>query len=137
MSMNLRHAAALALVGWYLIFPPVDPAWIDPTDARFRQDQLNRNARLHEWWIADWRCNPQQKTQSSMHEWWIADWRFNTSNTTEIPICDVFRTSDECKAAIPYMRLRPKDDWKGKARCINSDDARLKGWPLKFVGEPE
>jgi len=22
--MNLRHAAALALVGWYLMFPPVD-----------------------------------------------------------------------------------------------------------------
>jgi hypothetical protein len=138
--MKPRHAAALALVGWYLMMPPVDPAWIDPTDARFKQDQLNWNAPLYQWWIADWRCNPKEKTPSSMHEWWIADWRFNTPaenfNTT-IDTCDVFHTSDECNAAIPNMRLRPKDDWKGKAQCINSDDARLKGYPLKFVGEPE
>jgi len=137
--MKSRHAAALALVGWYLVFPPVDPSWIDPTDARFKQERLNWNAPLHEWWIADWRCDAQEKAQSSGHEWWVADWRFNTSraNTTTIAICDVFRSADECKAAIPSMRLRPKDDWNGKARCINSDDARLHGRPLKFVGEPE
>jgi hypothetical protein len=131
--MKRCHAAALALVGWYLIFPPVNEVSIDPTDARFKENQLNWNAPLHEWWIADWRCNPQAKTQTSGHEWWIADWRFNTSSS----ICDTFGTLDECKAAIPNMRLRPKDDWKGKAQCINSDDARLKDLPLKFVGEPE
>jgi hypothetical protein len=24
MSMNLRHAAALAIVGWYLMIPPIE-----------------------------------------------------------------------------------------------------------------
>jgi len=138
--MKPRHAAALVLLGWYIIFPPVDPAWIDPSDARFKEDQVNRNAPLHEWWIADWRCNPQEKRPSSTHQWWIADWRLETPaeifNTT-IDTRDVFRTADECNAAIPNMRLRPKDDWRGKAKCINSDDARLKGYPLKSVGEPE
>jgi hypothetical protein len=39
--MNLRHAAALALVGWYLMIPPLvgDPFYIDHT------------ARLSEWKI--------------------------------------------------------------------------------------
>jgi hypothetical protein len=39
--MNLRHAAALALVGWYLITPPFvgDPFYVDHT------------ARLSEWKI--------------------------------------------------------------------------------------
>jgi hypothetical protein len=31
--VNLRHAAALALVGWYLMYPPVTPAGKSLTDA--------------------------------------------------------------------------------------------------------
>jgi hypothetical protein len=37
--MNLRHAAALALVGWYLIVPPV------ASDGR-----VDASARLWKWW---------------------------------------------------------------------------------------
>ena len=138
--MKPRHAAALALVGWYLIFPPVKPAWIDPTDSRFKPDQLDSKAPVHEWWIADWACNLQERTagpQIIRHQWWVADWRVHVSSTTSIEICDVFRTSDECRAAISSMKLRQGDDWTGKAQCINSEDQRLNGYPLKFVGEPE
>jgi hypothetical protein len=49
-----RHAAALALVGWYLMFPPIDP------NSRFRgsnptvtYQQLDMKAPLYNWWIAD------------------------------------------------------------------------------------
>jgi len=38
--MNLRHAAALALVGWYLMVPPLDSA---------NMTQVNAGALLSEW----------------------------------------------------------------------------------------
>jgi hypothetical protein len=37
--MNLRHAAALALVGWYLMVPPMDVT----------THKMNPDAPLHEW----------------------------------------------------------------------------------------
>jgi hypothetical protein len=49
--MKPRHAAALALVGWYLMFPPIDPASrFDPT---VTEQQPDLKAPLHTWWIAD------------------------------------------------------------------------------------
>ncbi len=36
--MNLRHAAALALVGWYLMYPPMD-----------RKGMPSKDAPLQEW----------------------------------------------------------------------------------------
>ena len=127
--MKTRHAAALALVGWYLMFPPVHPAMIFPSDQKFKQGSLNLKAPLHEWWIAEWRCNTSSNASS-----------------TEIPMCSVFRTSNECKAAIASMKLtnphtgvevKMRDDWKASAQCINADDAELKGWPLKSFWELE
>ena len=127
--MKPRHAAALALVGWYLMFPTVHPAFIFPSDPKFKQGSLDVKAPPHEWWIAEWRCNTASNASS-----------------TEIPMCDVFRTSDECKAAIARIKLtnpltgvevKMRDDWKGKAQCINTDDDQLKGWPLKEFWEVE
>jgi hypothetical protein len=40
MSMNLRHAAALALVGWYLMISPLDPA---------NMTQVDTGAPLSKW----------------------------------------------------------------------------------------
>jgi hypothetical protein len=52
--MKSRHAAALALVGWYLMFPPIDPKTrfrsFDPT---VTEQQPDLKAPLHTWWIAD------------------------------------------------------------------------------------
>jgi hypothetical protein len=94
--MTLRHAAALAFVVWYLMFPPIDPASrFDPTVAT---QQLDLKAPLHEWWIAD-----------------------------------TFSTSDQCKAALASMKLKPGDFWFGKDQCLSSDDPRLKGRHLNFV----
>jgi hypothetical protein len=49
--MTPRHAGALALVVWYLMFPPIDPSSrFDPT---VTTQQLDLKAPLHEWWIGD------------------------------------------------------------------------------------
>lgn len=40
--MTIRHAAALALVGWYLMLPPIDPRMTE---------QQAIDARLSEWKI--------------------------------------------------------------------------------------
>jgi len=94
--MKPRHAAALALVGWYLMFPPIDPeSRFDPTVS---EQQLDLKAPLHAWWIAD-----------------------------------TFDTSDQCKAAIASMNLKPRDFWYGKEQCVSSDDSKLKGKQLQFV----
>ena len=41
--MKLRHAAALALMGWYLMFPPPGPRSPDGTTS------LDYNAPISEW----------------------------------------------------------------------------------------
>jgi len=42
--MKFRHAAALALVGWYLMVPPQNAHWQEK-----RQPLYNSNAPLSEW----------------------------------------------------------------------------------------
>jgi len=49
--MKPHRAAAIALVSWYLMFPPIDPASrFDPT---VTEQQPDLKAALHTWWIAD------------------------------------------------------------------------------------
>ena len=54
-SMNLRHAAALALVGWYLMMPPLNPSsgidslsvWLNPDAQVLRR--CDPEAPLSQW----------------------------------------------------------------------------------------
>jgi hypothetical protein len=123
---NPSPVPASSFPGWYLMFPPVHPPSIFPSDPKFKQGSLNLEAPLYEWWIAQWRCGKV--------------------SGTSIPMCSEFRTSNECKAAITSMKLtdpltgvevKMRDDWKGRAQCINADDAQLKGWALKWFYEVE
>jgi hypothetical protein len=96
--MKSCHTAALALVVWYLMFAPIDPASrFDPTVS---VQQLDVKAPLHTWWVAD-----------------------------------TFNTSDQRKAAIASMNLKPGDYWYGKYQCVSNDDPRVKGRQLNFVPE--
>ncbi|HYA35912.1 MAG TPA: hypothetical protein VEF03_09835, partial [Candidatus Binataceae bacterium] len=45
--MKLHHAAALALVGWYLITPPV------VFDAQSKSTQVDQNAPLSQWKVRE------------------------------------------------------------------------------------
>jgi len=96
--MKPRHAAALALVGWYLMTPPIDPA--SRFDPKFSVQQLDMKAPVYNWWIAD-----------------------------------TFNTSDDCKAAIASMNLKPGAYLYGKDQCVSADDLRLKGRQLNFIPE--
>jgi hypothetical protein len=60
----------------------------------------------------------QLDLKAPLYEWWIGD---------------KFDTSDQCKAALASMRMKPSAFWLGKILCVSSDDARLRGKPLKFV----
>ena len=51
--MKSRHAAALALFGWYLMFPPIDPASRRGWDPTVTEQQPDLKAPLHMWWIGD------------------------------------------------------------------------------------
>ena len=50
--MNLRHAAALALIGWYLIAPPVGSVTSRRNPATGFYDAYS-TAPLHMWQVAD------------------------------------------------------------------------------------
>jgi hypothetical protein len=52
MSMNLRHAAALALVGWYLLGPPL----LRGQDGKLH---VQKNAPLSYWEIMKFADTPQ------------------------------------------------------------------------------
>jgi hypothetical protein len=49
--MKFRHTALLALVGWYLMFPPIDPS--SRRDPSFTEQQPDLKAPLYMWSIAD------------------------------------------------------------------------------------
>ncbi len=49
--MNYRQVAALALVGWYLMIPPIDPA--SRFDHSVKTQQLDLKAPLNTWSVAD------------------------------------------------------------------------------------
>jgi hypothetical protein len=85
--MKPRHAAALALVGWYLIMPPQD----------------DEHYRLH----------------ASLSEW---------------QQIGAYESATECERQLAMDQLfAPRDQWNANqrkamdsARCISSDDPRLK-----------
>jgi hypothetical protein len=50
MSMNLRHAAALALVGWHLMCPPIcSSGWGNGKETSCTYGEYNYDAPLDRW----------------------------------------------------------------------------------------
>jgi len=103
MRMKLRHAAALALVGWYLMTPPPLlplPAKGDP--------QPDLRAPLSEWHRPNWVFATEHECLAKQAElrkiWW--------TNVTDIPP--------------EKITARQMTWWVKNAQCIASDDPRLK-----------
>ncbi len=99
--MNFYHAAALALVGWYLMVPPMKSL---------------KN------------IGPNDPPESSYTTAPLAHWE----------IADTFDSAEECKSGLrAFLRdaglaLRQRDpvwtfEQRWFARCIATDDPRLKG----------
>jgi hypothetical protein len=101
--MKPRHAAALALVGWYLMTPPPllpIPAKVEP--------QPDLHAPLSEWHRPNWLFASEQECLAKRTElrktWW--------TNVTDIPP--------------EKITARQMTWWVKNAQCIASDDPRLK-----------
>jgi len=96
--MKLHFAAALALVGWYLIVPPVR---VDSKGSP--EEQSDRSGFVYE-------------TDAPLSKW------FNEGNFDSAAACDQalsqFRHTPRATAADQIQELA--------ARCIASDDPRLK-----------
>jgi hypothetical protein len=95
--MNLRHAAALALVGWYLMYPPTTP----------RPDHRNlTDAPLAEW-----------KSGKS----------FDTAKECEAARLRVKKSAKELEdATVGDAVFHNLAENIASAQCIDSDDPRLK-----------
>src|SRR5216684_1321041 len=100
MSMNLRHAVALALVGWYLMTPPTESC--DGTGGHPCRESPLRN--------------------------WTTEKTFNSASA-----CNKARASNYEKFKA-YLGNEPRNTWweavlmqDFSAKCIASDDPRLKG----------
>jgi hypothetical protein len=97
MRQPLRHAAALTLVGWYLMLPPI---------ARLG-DHLRPNV------------------DAAISEWEDTD-SFDSASQCHDGINDLVRARQTSKFTVESER--PLAIWQAQlAKCIASDDPRLKG----------
>ena len=80
--MKLSHAAALALVTWYLIVPPKSPTGQIMNGAPFSQWRIISSfdsASACQKWLSDFRASAKteadQKTKGMSGEWTAAQWQ--------------------------------------------------------------
>ena len=104
--MNLRHAAALALVGWYLMTPPFISVGPNPRDASLDKSVPDSEAPLSKWqWSGSFdsvdACQREQEKE-------IAEAQ---NRELALPVAERDRGVE-------------MDFWE--ARCIATDDPRLK-----------
>ena len=102
--MDRRRAAALALVGWYLMYPPsqAETSWICGRSAEFVRDGLG------------WGKSCQELAHTVDSEAPLAQWH---------QAGEPFETLSECEEV---RDKRLKEPGMMLAKCIASDDPRLK-----------
>jgi hypothetical protein len=111
--MNLRNAAALALVGWYLMGPPIGPGW-----------HFDRNWQLTE--------RPWVRSQIPLNRWDILK-SFDTAKECESFMIDLKEGKATPDPDYPWFDLKDPNDPNDVDTirdthlvCIASDDPRLK-----------
>jgi hypothetical protein len=113
--MNIRHAAALALVGWYLMVPPLCADHDVPAYCREFHHPVGQ------WTIRDKFATEQECNAK------LSDWRGHTRPT--VACASGFERScwDELS---PHEHRILMDEGDAKfAKCISSDDPGLKAKP--------
>ncbi len=101
--MNPRHAAALALVGWYLMLPPVVPVEGPPRTIHWSED-----APLNQWKIAQSFDTAAECTATMMEERKASHERLKKRGATP-------------------EQMATMDKFMATNICVASDDPRLKG----------
>jgi hypothetical protein len=144
--MNPRHAASLALVGWYLMVPPMGSE-IDPTCGRSWRPAMTDVFAA----IAMWRSVTQLQTARCDHEELevkndapLSEWEQKEPPFETLRACEAYKNaplSPEENSAIDWSaeHLAARGNVPQKfakqsfelsvhlARCVPSDDPRLKG----------
>jgi hypothetical protein len=111
--MNLRHAAALALVGWYLMVPPMCadhpvPAWCRESTDPVRQ------------WAIREKFNTEKECNAKLNSW--------RERTRPTVVCGSSDQKSCWNELSPLQHRVVIDEMDAKwANCISSDDPRLKG----------
>jgi hypothetical protein len=120
MSMNLRHAAALALVGWYLMVAP-------PDTGTYWNRLLGTTKRpLNEWSIvasfdsAD-KCEDRRETEVAQAVWEKYP-KISRNIRAETPKAKPNDLTDE----IANRDMREMNEQSARFACIATDDSRLK-----------
>ena len=111
--MKPRHAAALAIVGWYLIAPPIRSS-VEPMLERYDEsdyDYLDEHAAYPDW-----------KLISVLH--------------TEAECEHVRDFSKQRVAEDVLLDTEPELQQLGEEECLASDDPRLKGIDLHPMNPP-
>jgi len=109
--MNLRHAVALALVGWYLMTPPLGPT------------KCSHPNPANEWAGSEAvECQAKIESQAPLRQW------------KRVPDSQEFEHKTDCERAISndcHRKIEPDGTSSGSgdlciAECIAADDPRLK-----------
>jgi hypothetical protein len=113
--MNLRHAAALALVGWYLMVPPFKPHKLQPsfTIPSLEARILNTDAPLSRWEIYVASDSADECEASKAATLKLLDQQKVTGKDGAV-------TDRGARAILLEMQLR-------HSQCVATDDPRLKG----------
>jgi len=141
-TMNLRHAAALALVGWYLMVPPTQvqldstcrsgPSVMDHVTALIGRDDVNKvHAR---------RCDQEgiEVALDAPLSAWSQSGEFETLKECKVEQQKPMTEQDRMQTALALSVVRESGVTKDalmssvnlareSARCVASDDPRLKG----------
>lgn len=99
--MNIRHTAALALVGWYLLIPPVGGGKPDATAPLQRWRQFNAFDSAHA-------CQQYRESPDLILELELDQQGFEPGLPTQTA-----------------LELRNAE--ASNSRCVSTDDPRLKG----------
>ena len=101
--MKTRHAAALALVGWYLMAPPLGPAKCSNPNPLWGSG-------------SGIQCQAKIETQAPLRQW------------KRVPDSQEFEHKTDCERAISNdcASSLQGDLCVAKAECIATDDPRLK-----------
>ncbi|HXR23889.1 MAG TPA: hypothetical protein VN742_00920 [Candidatus Binataceae bacterium] len=116
--MKPRHAATLALVGWYLMMPPM----------------LGGNPPIYE--------TPRPDLGAPLERWTVAD-TFDTASQCIAALASVREVPKNLDARtltaeqLAQMQKSKKGLWASSDQCVVSDDPRLKGKKLTIVSPPK
>lgn len=114
--MRFRHAAALPLVGWYLLVPPSQAKSMWVCGDSFSAQIWNSWVRMHYGKTSDVcdRYSLITDQEAPLAQWWVLQ---------------PFEGLKECEAK--RLEMMSVDDPRKYAQCVASDDPRLTSTEIK------